>query len=138
MGLQKYWKGFTGILQTDGYKVYEVLYKNHPTIILVYCMAHARRKFVEAQSYDKEKANEVLSMMQLLYKLEKEMRDEGLSWEQRTERRQQEAVPILEQIEIWLKENASQVLPKKSIRASHHLHIVKMERLERLRATWSN
>jgi transposase len=105
-------EGFTGILQTDGYKVYEVLYKNHPAIILVYCMAHARRKFVEAQSYDKEKANEVLNMMQLLYKLEKEMRDEGISWEERTERRQQEAVPILEQIEAWLKENICEVLPK--------------------------
>jgi transposase len=105
-------EGFTGILQTDGYKVYEVLYKNHPTIMLVYCMAHARRKFVEAQSYDKEKATEILNMIQLLYKLEQEMRDEGLNWEERTKRRQQEAVPVLEQIEMWLKEHASQVLPK--------------------------
>jgi len=36
-------RDFKGILQTDGYSVYEALYGNHPDIILVYCMAHARR-----------------------------------------------------------------------------------------------
>lgn len=103
---------YSGVLQTDGYSVYEALFGKHKSIILVYCMAHARRKFVEAQSYDKEKANEVLEKIQLLYKLEQDMRDECLSWEERTERRQEVAVPVLEEIEAWLKEYAAKVLPK--------------------------
>lgn len=103
---------FFGILQTDGYVVYESLYADHPHILLVYCMAHARRKFVDAQKYDKAKATEVLTLMQKLYLLEKNMRDANLDTEQRTERRQEEAVPVLEDIGQWLKENSCTVLPK--------------------------
>lgn len=95
--------GYSGVIQTDGFGVYESLYSNHPHIMLVYCMAHARRKFVDALTYDKAKSTEVLELMGQLYKLEQDMRDEGLTWEQRTERRQQEAVPVLNQIEEWMK-----------------------------------
>jgi len=104
-------KDFTGIIQTDGYSVYETLYGNHSDIILVYCMAHARRKFVEAEKYDKEKANYFLRQVGLLYKLEAEMREEGLDWKQRTQRRQKEAKPILKTLGNWLKEQATTVLP---------------------------
>ncbi|WP_291373771.1 IS66 family transposase [Cyclobacterium sp.] len=34
---------FKGIIQTDGYGVYESLYKDHSEILLTFCMAHARR-----------------------------------------------------------------------------------------------
>jgi transposase len=105
-------KEYADILQTDGYSVYESLYGNHKEILLVYCMAHARRKFVDALKYDKEKATQVLELMQSLYKLEQDMRDEKLTWEQRTERRQKEAVPVLEKIKTWMQEHVHQVLPK--------------------------
>jgi len=105
-------KGYNGILQTDGYSVYEALYGHHPHIMLVYCMAHARRKFVDALKYDKAKATEVLEPMGQLYKLEQDMRDEGLSWEQRTRRRQQEAVPVLDKIKKWMEVHIHTVLPK--------------------------
>ena len=39
---------FKGIIQTDGYKVCDSLYGKHDTIHLTFCMAHARRKFLEA------------------------------------------------------------------------------------------
>lgn len=105
-------KGFKGILQTDGYKVYESLYGNHPDIALVYCMAHARRKFVDATKYDEQKANAVLILIQQLYQLEQDIRDEQLTWKQRTERRQKKAVPVLDQIKTWLMEHVHKVLPK--------------------------
>lgn len=104
-------KDYTGILQTDGYSVYETLYGSHPRIMLVYCMAHARRKFVDALKDDKKKATEVLELMQQLYKLEQDMREEGLTWEQRTDRRQQEAIPVLDKIELWMKTHKDTVLP---------------------------
>ncbi len=104
--------GFKGILQTDGYKVYETLYGQHPDIALVYCMAHSRRKFVDALKYDKAKATEVIELMGQLYKLEKDMREQDFTWEQRTHHRQQQAVPILNKIEIWLNEHVHTVLPK--------------------------
>lgn len=105
-------KNYSGILQTDGYGVYESLYGNHPNIMLTYCMAHSRRKFVEALKYNKEKSNEVVEQMGELYKLEQDMRDENLSWEQRTEKRQQEALPILDKIKAWMDDHVHKVLPK--------------------------
>ncbi len=105
-------KNYTGIVQTDGYTVYETLYSNHPNIILVYCMAHARRKFVEALKYDKVRATEVLELMGQLYLLEQQMRDEALTPEQRMLRRQQVAVPVLNEINKWLEEHHEKVLPK--------------------------
>jgi len=105
-------KDFKGILQTDGYKVYESLYANHAEIALTYCMAHARRKFVDAVKYDEQKANAVLELMSQLYKLEQDYRDEALTWQQRTEHRQQQAVPILNQIKGWMQAHIHLVLPK--------------------------
>jgi len=104
--------GYSGVIQTDGYGTYESLYSHHPHIMLVYCMAHARRKFVDALAYDKAKATEMLALMGQLYKLEQNMRDEGLSWQQRTEQRQQKAVPVLEEIKKWMEEHIHTVLPK--------------------------
>ena len=95
-------KGFAGILQTDGYSVYESLYADHPHIMLVFCMAHARRKFHESLKYDKQKATYVLGRMQVLYALEQQMRDGGMNWEERTLLRQEKAVPILEELGKWL------------------------------------
>ena len=57
----------------------------------------------DALSYDWAKATEVLELMGHLYKLEQNMRDEHLDWEQRTQRRQEQAVPVLNQIEVWMK-----------------------------------
>ena len=43
--------GFEGILQVDGYSSYETIAKQAP-IQLVFCMAHARRKFFDAKNTD--------------------------------------------------------------------------------------
>ena len=104
-------EGYSGILQTDGYSVYESLYGQHPGVMLVYCMAHARRKFVDARKYDESKVDRVLNKMQQLYALEQHMREEQLSWTERTTRRQQKAVPVLDQIKALLEEYAGSVVP---------------------------
>jgi transposase len=102
---------FKGIIQTDGFGVYESLYANHPDIILIYCMAHARRKFVDARGYDQERADFVLKKMQKLYELEQEMREAGFKWKERTAKRQEVAQPTLDEIEEWLKNEALTALP---------------------------
>lgn len=82
---------FRGIIQTDGYKVYDSLFGSHPDIHLTFCMAHARRKFVDAVTDDEEQANYVLDEIQKLYLLEGQMRDEAMGWEQRTQVRKKHA-----------------------------------------------
>lgn len=103
--------GFAGILQTDGYGVYESLFAKHPHIMLVFCMAHSRRKFHESLKTDKVKAIYVLERMQVLYALEQQMRDEGMDWEERTLLRQEKAVPALEELGKWLKKEIKLVTP---------------------------
>jgi transposase len=95
-------EAYIGILQTDGYTVYESLFGNHPHIMLVYCMAHARRKFVDALKYDKNRATYVLGRMQVLYALEQEMRDNQASWEEREKLRQEKSSPILQELKDWM------------------------------------
>jgi transposase len=95
-------EGYAGILQVDGYAVYEKLFGNHPDILLVYCMAHPRRKFVDALKYDKERSTYVLERMQVLYALEQQMREEKLDWEEKTKLRQDKSVPILLELKDWM------------------------------------
>ena len=60
---------YRGILQTDGWKVYDP-YANHPDIALVGCLAHARRYFVKAQTNRKKECDEVLGLFQRIYAAE--------------------------------------------------------------------
>ena len=110
-GPKKMLEGYAGILQCDGYGVYESLFACHPHILLIYCMAHARRKFVDALKDDKVRASFVITKMQILYALEQQMRDGQLSWEERTLLRMEKATPVLDEIEKWMKENVSVVRP---------------------------
>jgi transposase len=96
---------FKGIIQTDGYSVYHALFENHPDIHLTLCMAHARRKFMDAVKDDEKRANYVLDEIQKFYLLEAKMKEENLNWEQRTEARKKHADPILELLGKWLDQN---------------------------------
>jgi transposase len=113
-GPRRILKNFSGYLQTDGYSVYEEFGKN-PNITLLSCMAHARRKFVQAQDNDPERADYFLSQVQSLYHLEAGLCDQNASWDQRLEARQSLALPILKHLDQWLKTQYPQVLPKSAI-----------------------
>jgi len=107
-------KDFNGSLQTDGYTVYDVFDKPG-VIVLLACMAHVRRKFIEAQDNDAPRAQYALELIQGLYKVEALAREQALSNDARKELRQQKAKPILESFGQWLNANLTQVLPKSSI-----------------------
>lgn len=109
-------KDFKGYLQTDGYDVYDY-FGNQQGITLVGCMAHARRKFNDALDNDREHAGHVLTRMQKLYATERRAKEEDLTHEQRYELRQQEAVPVLKELEQWMKEQygGKRALPESNI-----------------------
>ena len=89
---------FRGTLQTDGYAAYNKFEKREG-ITLLACMAHARRKFDQAQDNDPKRAGYVLKKIQELYEVESKAREQELSHEQRKELRQKEAKPVLEELE---------------------------------------
>jgi hypothetical protein len=78
-------------------------------------MAHARRKFKEAADNDKDRAEHMLKLMQGLYAIERKAREADMSHEERYALRQEESLPILKEMENWMKENIIQVLPKSAI-----------------------
>lgn len=107
---------YTGALQSDGYSAYEVLEKVTQEMSFFNCWAHARRKFEEALKYNKVLCSEVLSKIQILYKIEQKCRDEGLNHEERKSLRQLESLPVL----IKLKEFLEQQAPKQIDRTPTH------------------
>lgn len=112
---------YKGYLQTDGYVVYEQFGERHD-IILVGCLAHARRKFEQALDNDKPRAEKVLLLMQALYALERQAREEQLSVEDRYALRQAKARPIMDELSEYIVGEYQKVLPKSTIgKAFHYL-----------------
>jgi len=105
---------FSGTLQTDGYQAY-INMKTKGNIILLACMAHARRYFEKALDNDKKRAEYVLAQMQRFYEIERKTREREINFETRKRYRQLFAKPVLLELEKWLSENISQTLPKSAI-----------------------
>jgi len=113
-GPREFLEGFHGALQTDGYAAYNEFEKRED-ITLLACLAHARRKFDTAKDNDPERAAYALKKIQELYEIEREAREQGLTFEQRKELRQKESIPILVELESWMRDHLTQVLPKSAI-----------------------
>jgi hypothetical protein len=107
---------FTGYLQTDGYQGYEFV-DELIGVKHLGCLAHARRKFVEAaKALGKGKkkagsAQEALDYIAKLYALEQSARDQKLTAEQIQKLRRAKSKPILEKFKQWLEKKADQVPP---------------------------
>ncbi|MBK6932924.1 MAG: transposase [Saprospirales bacterium] len=78
-GPKKLLQRFAGVLQCDGFGVYETLNKKIDSLALMNCMAHIRREFFDAQSNDAQRAQTALTLIQLLYQVEEKARNLGLN-----------------------------------------------------------
>ena len=97
-------RGYRGVLQTDGYVVYDV-FDTYPRVTVYGCMAHARRKFFEARAYEPARGRHVLREIRRLYKIERGLREAGACADRRRAVRQAEARPVLERLQSWLELN---------------------------------
>ncbi|MEO5647090.1 MAG: IS66 family transposase [Chitinophagaceae bacterium] len=113
-GPQHILKNYQGHLQTDGYGVYED-FATKTGIILLGCLAHARRKFSEALSNNKAIASHVLEEMQKLYAIERHITDHEMKGADKLQYRKVNAIPLLEQLGAWMKIKYAEVLPKSAI-----------------------
>ena len=68
-------KDFKGHLQTDGYSAYDFFKEDDSGITVLHCMAHARRKFYEALSNDKVRAEHALTQIGKLYDIERRAKE---------------------------------------------------------------
>src|SRR5262249_28142628 len=128
-GPSQFLEGYRGFLQADAFGGYDGIYAGG-RVIEIGCNAHARRKFVEAQTTDLSRAAAALAFYRELYAIEKAIRkeiaetvpedetDESLRAAIRQRIRQERAVPILERFGKWLEEQKQDVLPKSPINAA--------------------
>ncbi len=105
---------YAGYLQVDGNATYDTLAKAHPAIRLVGCMAHARRKFFEANKVQGKKgragkAQQGLSFIQKLYGIEQAIKDKKPH--EKHQIRAEKATPILEQLHAWALGSVDEVAP---------------------------
>ena len=91
---------YKGYLQTDGYKAYDGL----PKVKHLGCLAHARRKFMDAKKLQGKgktgKADIGLAKIQKLYALETRLK--GKAAQERLTERQKLAEPMLDDLHKWL------------------------------------
>jgi len=104
-------KDYQGYLQTDGYAAYNQ-FDGVEGITTLNCWAHARRKFIDAQSFDNAKASEVLAQIQLLYAVEKYCAENKYAPDEIKNYRLQNAVPILKTLHGILQAQLTNSLPK--------------------------
>ncbi len=106
---------FSGILQADAYAGYNVVSE----AVRIACMAHIRRKFVDAlklvplSARSDSVATEVIAMIGELYAIERA--GKGLPDEELLALRDRDSRPLVSQIEFWLKEHRDKVLPKTAL-----------------------
>jgi transposase len=123
---------FSGYLQRDGYGVYGSLAKEWPTRLKPCgCMAHARRRFVDALEHDPTQGHEVVTELRSLYAIEGHARQKAMSAEQRQQLRQELSAPILCRLKARLDALQPAVLPQSPLGKAVHYALAEWPALNR-------
>jgi transposase len=114
---ERHLKAFTGILQADAYSGFNALYdvaRKPKPITPALCWAHSRRQFFELADIAKNArrgrtataispvALEAVKRIDALFDIERDIN--GLSAAERLAVRQERSMPLLAELEIWLRE----------------------------------
>ena len=102
-------KNYQGYIHADAYSGYDHLFRSDLPLTEVGCWAHTRRKFDEAKTTAIPECAEILGLIGLLYKVEKEVR--GQEPEQRLNARQKSSVSLMDKLYERLEELHQDALP---------------------------
>ena len=118
---KEFFKNYGGILHTDGYAAYEKDVGNKD-VIRACCWAHARRRFIDALKVQTKghvadsKVERAVALMDGLFAIDREAREQNLSLEDRHALRQERAPALLDELKPLLLEMlASRTYLKKSV-----------------------
>lgn len=92
--------GYEGVIMADGLNIYETVVKNNPKILLANCWSHTRRNFVELEKIE-PKAAHAVNLIQKLYKIEAQAKEEKWSEAKHLEVRKDESKKIMEELKGW-------------------------------------
>lgn len=110
---------FAGVLQVDGYQAYKTMVKrrgksNVAPVRLAFCLAHARRKFVDVVKLTgSSEALSILARIAEIYRIEADLR--GGSADTRLIVRRREASPIMRELKAKLTELSDEVSSKSAL-----------------------
>lgn len=99
---QQVLKDFKGTLQADGLGSYVAAFKDNDQVDLMTCLSHIRRGFKKAEKYDKQLASEVLTLFNIVYRIEAYAERKKFTHDQRLALRKKYSVSFLEKIQAWL------------------------------------
>lgn len=91
------------VLQSDGYSAY-AHYANKTGITHAQRWAHARRKIFDARDIEPAQADQALLAIAALYKVEQQIRDDGLTGQSKLARWQTQSKPVFERFFTWIDE----------------------------------
>ena len=110
---------FAGVLQVDGYQAYKTLAKrrgksNIAPMRLAFCLAHARRKFVDVVKLTgSSEALSILARIAEVYRIEAKLR--GESADTRLTVRRRETAPTMRELKVQLTELSEEVSSKSAL-----------------------
>jgi transposase len=125
--------GYCGIVQCDGYAVYEQLAnpaRKGGAVILAFCWSHWRRQFYDiAKNGPAPIAEEALRRIAMLYAIEARIR--GRSAEERRAVRQAESKPLVEDLKTWMEAQLARASGKSVIATAIRYGLHRWEGLNR-------
>ncbi|RJX52670.1 IS66 family transposase, partial [Pseudomonas syringae pv. actinidiae] len=109
-------ESYRGYVMTDDYAGYNAL-ASQPGVERLACMAHVRRKFVEAKKVQPQgktgRADVALASINKLYGIERELKD--VSDEQRYVGRQEKSLLELAKLKAWMEKTQPQVTSQSAL-----------------------
>ena len=120
---------YNGLLQCDGYGVYDKIGKKK-AIQLAGCLVHLRRKYYEAKDSDKEMSDYALDIFNKIYQIESQYKD--LDSKQRKDQRVKSILPLLNELKQWVDENQHKVLPKSPIGKAMKYTLLQWPKIKRI------
>ena len=117
---------YRGYMHVDGYKAYE-----QTKATLFACLAHIRRKFIEAKGGNKKtvKADVALNLIRKLYGLEQAIKDKTV--DEKFKVRQQKAKPIVDELYQWLIKHKDKIPPQTALGKAINYGINQFEKFRR-------
>ena len=129
--LKQFDKQFEGILQTDGYAVYD--HVGGPRVVHAACWAHARRKFVEAVRLNPSDAMaaRTVALIDELFAIDAEARLRNLDHAARHALRRQQAPALLAKIRQQIESCQRAALPASTLGKACHYTLALWTKLTR-------
>jgi len=123
-------RNFSGNLQTDGYQGYNGI-AARKDVTMFACMAHVRRKFIEAEKDNAKLAGQAVDLIRRLYEVERHCKEAEMSHDQRLASRQEHAKPILVEFKAWLDAHKGTTLPQSPLNKAIFYTLNLWSRIER-------